>query len=895
MTIGRRIGITAGVLMISVLGIAIVLFWSSYQVGHGIKQSQGSSRIVRSTFLLRTLIDEYLVDGHRRPLRQWNKNNEIIKQILNDKDLWSSADPILIANLKETFRKVDVLSRQAMQLRASQDDEEYKDDVSAKMKIVSGLLYRSLEELAKAADDLSLAVLSETMTKWTRVQMIIVGTMLSMGIIILTNIFVIRRSIVRPLKALAAGAEKIGVGNFDHIMEVTSDDEVGKLAQAFSLMIENLKEREMELRHSEEKFRSIFENSPLGLVHCDAQGIVTTCNDSFVRIIGTPRENMIGLDCMRDLNDEKLTEAVIEALAGRTGHYEGEYTSLITNKTVHIRSDIAPIVGYDGSVNGAIGLYEDVSVRLRMEKELRESEEKYRRLHETMRDAFVIVDMTGSIQEVNQAYQDMLGYSSEELRSLTYVDLTPEKWHSIEAGIVRDQILPKGYSDIYEKEYRKKDGTILPVELRTFLMRDEVGTPYSMWAIVRDVSQRKQNEAAIRDLNKNLERRVRERTAELSAEIEERKQIEKALRESEGKYKALYEASGDGILLMDRNGAILDANRASLYMFGYSLDEIRGTKIKDLIHPEDFEIVPYRFQELLIGEFLRVDRRMRKKNGSYVTVEIIGTRIEENLFQGIYRDITERIQMQDLLRTRAGELTESNEQLLRSNKDLEQFAYVASHDLQEPLRTVTSALQMFEKEHRGKFGKRSDQLIDFAVGGAKKMQSLIRDLLAYSRLNARESFGAADMKEVLDESTENLRSLIGEKNSHITYDEMPTISGDPVQLVQLLQNLIGNALKFGPATSPKVHVSARKDGHEWVFSVKDNGIGIQEKYFEKIFVIFQQLSKKGPVDGTGIGLAIAKKIVERHCGRIWVESEIGVGSTFYFTIPDRIGEKETIS
>ncbi|AFM25310.1 sensor histidine kinase [Desulfomonile tiedjei] len=245
-------------------------------------------------------------------------------------------------------------------------------------------------------------------------------------------------------------------------------------------------------------------------------------------------------------------------------------------------------------------------------------------------------------------------------------------------------------------------------------------------------------------------------------------------------------------------------------------------------------------------------------------------------------DITERKRVEDALKQTLAELS-------RSNEDLQQFAYVASHDLQEPLRTVASALQLFEKKHRGKFDKDSDQLIDFAVDGARRMRALIQDLLAYSRLNTRgQAFGPVDMKEVLNQSIKNLRSLIEEKGAEITCNHMPILMGDPIQLIQLLQNLIGNALKFGPAISPKVHVSAQQNGNEWIFSVKDNGIGIQQKYFERIFVIFQQLSKKGPFHGTGIGLAVVKKIVERHHGRVWVESEVGTGSTFYFTIPDRM-------
>ncbi len=204
---------------------------------------------------------------------------------------------------------------------------------------------------------------------------------------------------------------------------------------------------------------------------------------------------------------------------------------------------------------------------------------------------------------------------------------------------------------------------------------------------------------------------------------------------------------------------------------GNSLEEIRGTKIEDLIHPEDLKRIPSKFRNLLKGENVRVDRRIRRKDGAYLTIEVTGSRIGENLVQGLYRDITERKEMELLLRQRA-------EDLAQSNADLEHFAYVASHDLQEPLRNVASCLQMLERENRGKLGEDADKLIDFAVDGAKKMKALIMDLLTYSRLTTRgQPFKAVDVQEVLDQSLGNLQSLIEEKGAEITSDRMPTGTG----------------------------------------------------------------------------------------------------------------------
>lgn len=242
-------------------------------------------------------------------------------------------------------------------------------------------------------------------------------------------------------------------------------------------------------------------------------------------------------------------------------------------------------------------------------------------------------------------------------------------------------------------------------------------------------------------------------------------------------------------------------------------------------------------------------------------------------------DITERKRAER-------ELKQTLIDLIRSNADLEQFAYVASHDLQEPLRTVTGAVQMLEQKNKEKLDADSQQLIQYAVDYAHRMKSLITDLLTYSRLTTRgRPFEAVNVQEILDQSLSNLNSLIVEKGAEITHDQMPTVRADATQLLQLFQHLIGNAVKFGADGAPKVRVSAERNSNEWIFSVEDNGIGIEDRYFDRIFTIFQQLDKKGPFHGTGMGLAIVKKIIERHRGRVWVESKVGAGSTFYFTIP----------
>ncbi len=226
------------------------------------------------------------------------------------------------------------------------------------------------------------------------------------------------------------------------------------------------------------------------------------------------------------------------------------------------------------------------------------------------------------------------------------------------------------------------------------------------------------------------------------------------------------------------------------------------------------------------------------------------------------------------------------EDLARSNEDLSQFAYVASHDLQEPLRMVSSFVQLLKKKYGDRLDAEADQFIGFAVEGASRMQTLINDLLAYSRLGTRgRELGPTDSGIALANALANLGAAIHETAAEITHGQLPTVRADGTQLAQVFQNLVGNAIKFRGAATPKIHVDVRREKDHWLFSVRDNGIGIAPEFRDRIFLIFQRLHVRHKYPGTGIGLAVCKKIVERHGGQIWVESEAGDGATFYFTIP----------
>jgi light-regulated signal transduction histidine kinase (bacteriophytochrome) len=286
----------------------------------------------------------------------------------------------------------------------------------------------------------------------------------------------------------------------------------------------------------------------------------------------------------------------------------------------------------------------------------------------------------------------------------------------------------------------------------------------------------------------------------------------------------------------------------------------------------------------------------QKKNKESIYVEITAHPIE---FDGkktklvLANDRTTQVKSEQQLiknNERYSELTRSLQkrasELAESNAELERFAYVASHDLQEPLRMVTSFLQLLEKRYKDKLDKKAHEYIEFAVDGAERMKRLILDLLEYSRVNtSTEGKENVDLNAIIKELKVTYKSLLSETGGHLTTGQLPIVKGSRTQLLQLFQNIVGNAIKYKSAEPPKIHISCIEHDADYEFAISDNGIGINPRFFHKIFIIFQRLHNRDHYGGTGIGLAICKKIIEKHGGKIWVESEIGKGSTFYFTLP----------
>ena len=385
-------------------------------------------------------------------------------------------------------------------------------------------------------------------------------------------------------------------------------------------------------------------------------------------------------------------------------------------------------------------------------------------------------------------------------------------------------------------------------------------------------------------------------------DITSMKNLESIIEENKKYYESLISNLDFPTFVIDKDHKVITWNRAQELLTGLSASEVLGTNqhwrgyykserpcLADLVLDNNLDKIEKLYEVKMEHPFKPEARRtenwcdMYSGEKKYIDIYAGPIYDENNNILAVIevtQDITQRKKAQEKLEKYQTELE-------RSNKELEQFAYIASHDLQEPLRMISSYTQLLSKRYKDKLGSDANEFIDYAVDGASRMQQLVQDLLQYSRLNTREKENVTvNTNDLVQYAIENLALPIDETGTVVTSDELPNVIADIVQLRQLFQNLIGNAIKYrDPEKLNKIHVSANKTGDDWQFCIEDNGIGIESKYFEKIFVIFKRLHNKQEYQGTGIGLAICKKIIENHGGRIWLESEPGVGSRFYFTLP----------
>jgi PAS domain S-box-containing protein len=436
----------------------------------------------------------------------------------------------------------------------------------------------------------------------------------------------------------------------------------------------------------------------------------------------------------------------------------------------------------------------------------------------------------------------------------------------LEAQRILERIAHGESVEHYETERVRKDGLRIQVSLSVSPIRNQQGQIAGAATIAHDVTSRKRTEQALAQLAREL----------LRAGVYNR---------------SLIEASLDPLVTIAKDGSITDVNAAAEKATGRPRQELIGTDFCDYFSDPEKARQGYQ-QAFREGAVQNHELQIHHRNGDITPVLYNASvyRDEAGAIAGVFaaaRDITERKRAE-------AELLRRTTALERSNADLQQFAYVASHDLQEPLRMVAQFTQLLEERYSATLGETGREFVGYAVRGAIRMQKLIEDLLAFSRVGTHgRSFEPVNCNESLNRAMANLRAAMRDAAAKVSHEHLPTVAADASQMVQLFQNLVGNAIKFKGEKPPRVQVSAARKGNEWVFSVRDNGIGFEPQHAERIFVIFQRLHGVEEYPGTGIGLALCKKIVERHGGRIWTESQPGKGATFFFSIPDaaNVGER----
>ena len=622
--------------------------------------------------------------------------------------------------------------------------------------------------------------------------------------------------------------------------------------------------------------RVLIEASLDPLVTIGPDGKITDANVATEVATGYARADLIGADFSNYFAEPEKARAGYQKVF-RDGsvrdyplelrHVDGHVTSVLYNASVYCDQK--------GQIAGVFAAARDITERKRTEQSLR----MFRYCLDHASIAIEWIGADGKYTYVNEQTCRSLGYTAEELRQLHLWDIDPEygkdrffrEWQQYQEN-------RRGGGVFVETVHRRKDGVLFPVEVSSKHLW--FGDTELHVAFVRDITERKQAEEALQKISKLQ--------------------------------SAILDNSSVGISFV-RNRVFEWVNSRMPELFGLTMEQFQGASTR-IIYTDDEAYQRLGAEGYLLlaqGKKATIEAEMRKGDGSSFWCKIEGNALDASKpHEGsiwIWQDITERKRAEEALRR-------ITEELQRSNRDLEQFAYICSHDLKEPLRMVTSFLGLLKKRYQGKLDENADQYIEFAVGGAARMQRLIEDLLAYSRVGRESATETVQVAHAVDAALENLRVSIQESGAVITRDPMPAIQTNLLELTQVFQNLIGNAIKFrAKGQRLEIHIGAENESGArglgagrgaqdrermlffpdtrtltsgaWVFSVRDNGIGIDSRFHDKLFTVFQRLHSRDEYPGSGVGLAICKKIVERHGGRIGVESEEGKGALFYFTLP----------
>lgn len=618
-------------------------------------------------------------------------------------------------------------------------------------------------------------------------------------------------------------------------------------------------------RAAQREFETLFFSAPDAIVVVRPNGEIEMANDRACTLFGYTRSQFLELR-IEDLipvsfrsSHVLLRENYLQDPTPRTMNRNRQTRAQRRDgSTLLVEINLSPLG--PGARPDVIAVIRDVTDLHRARESLALSEMRFLETLQSAPIGMAIFDLDGAWLEVNDAFCRIVGRPREEVMKVAFSEVTHPDDLLIDKPLIKQLWRGEVPSYQIERRYVQPSGNVVWGLVQVTLLRDAQGRRLQYIAQVVDISALKATEQALIDSRARLQR--------------------------------VLEGSNDGFWDWDIGSDVLSFSDRLEHILGYASGELGGEfRIFDLqsVHVDDRAELQRRLDAHLLGfsERLQVEFRTRNRDGKWIWIMVRGKVYERNeadkplRIAGTYSDVTEHHDLEENLLRRTRDLE-------ASNKELEQFAYAASHDLQEPLRKVTSFVQLFARRYRDKVDDTAQEYIDIVVEGAQRMKTLIDDLLRYSRLTGGENvFTAVDLGAVVGGVLKDLELQIGEAGVTLDVGRLPVVQGDATQLRALFQNLISNAVKFRSAERPIVEICCSTDDKQHTVSISDNGIGIDPRYFERIFVLFQRLHTRSEYSGTGIGLAICKRIVERHGGRIWVASSAGAGSTFYFTLPVR--------
>ena len=608
------------------------------------------------------------------------------------------------------------------------------------------------------------------------------------------------------------------------------------------------------LKKSEERFHDLADNIPNLAWMADASGWIFWYNKQWYEYTGTTLKEMQGWGWQKvhhpdyiDAITAEWSSSILEGkpydnifpLKGKDGNYRWFLTR------------VTPIRDEQGKLIRWFGTNTDITERKLAEEELKISEDKYHSLYSSMSEGVAIHEI------IYNSENDPVDY--------VIVDINPSY----------EKITSLNKSDAVGKKASELYGTGKAPYMEFYALVAENGEPIEF-------------ETYFEPMDKHFKISVispgKGKFATIFEDITERKLAEEALNESEEKYRNIVETANEGIMIGDPSGIITFVNVKMEEILGYSSEELLGTDGLFLIDKNELEIAHKQIEDRKMGMKQEYERKFIRKDGEEIWTIVSATPLQDNNGNhtgnlSMITNITPRKKREEKLKLTMDELN-------RSNQELERFAYVSSHDLQEPLRMVTLYSQLLERRYKDSLDSDADDFIEYIVENAKRMKQLIDDLLEYSRVTSQaKEFENVDLEKTLDVVLTNLSVSIAENNVKVTHEPLPTVFADENQMLQVFQNLITNAIKFHGQKPPEINISSHKGEGEWTFAIKDNGIGIKSEHQKQIFDVFKRLHTREEYLGTGIGLSIVQKIITHHDGRIWVESEPGKGSVFYFTIP----------